>query len=72
MKNGGNLTFAVRDEDFVKSSFSKNNPKTCVMVARTSEGVALRDSKDPEKNTQFYTHDEWNAFIEGVRNGEFS
>ncbi len=63
--------FPVEDQDFTKSKWSKNNPKTCVMIAIKPQGVAVRDSKDPENATQFYTHDEWSAFIQGVKGGEF-
>ncbi|MBU1558002.1 DUF397 domain-containing protein [Patescibacteria group bacterium] len=63
--------FAVEDGDFKKSSWSKNNPKTCVMVATKQEGVAIRDSKDPDKNTLFFSHTEWEAFVKGVKGGEF-
>mgnify|MGYP003419967893 FL=1 len=63
--------FRVADSDFTKSSWSKNNPKTCVMVAVKEEGVALRDSKDPSKKTLFFNHDEWKAFIKGANTGEF-
>ena len=63
--------FPVLDEDFGKSSWSKNNPKTCVLVANKAEGVALRDSKDPTKRTLFFTHDEWKAFVAGVKDDEF-
>lgn len=61
-----------KDGDFVKSSWSKNNPKTCVTVARDAEGVALRDSKDPNSPTLEFNNDEWFAFIKGVHNGEFN
>ncbi|MHB1330741.1 MAG: DUF397 domain-containing protein [Minisyncoccota bacterium] len=61
----------MSDKDFTKSSWSKNNPKTCVMVAIKPRGVAVRDSKDPSKGTQFYTRREWNAFLKGAKNGEF-
>lgn len=64
--------FKVEDGDFTKSSFSKNNPKTCVMVAVKKEGVAVRDSKDESKQTLFFNHDEWSAFLKGVANGEFN
>ncbi len=63
--------FKVSDGDFVKSSWSKNNPKTCVMVAIKPEGVALRDSKDPAKGTLFFSHDEWAVFLKGAKGGEF-
>ncbi|MEK7589601.1 MAG: DUF397 domain-containing protein [Patescibacteria group bacterium] len=44
--------FKVSDGDFVKSSWSKNNPKTCVMVAVKPKGVAVRDSQDPPRSTR--------------------
>jgi hypothetical protein len=41
------------------------------MVARDSQGVAIRDSKDPSKTTLEFNNGEWSAFLEGVRKGEF-
>lgn len=67
----GNVDFDVNDEDFKKSSWSKNNPKTCVMVAIKQDGIAVRDSKDADKQTLRFTRDEWNAFVKGVKGGEF-
>jgi len=64
--------FEVSDRDFRKSSWSKNNPKTCVLVAIKPEGVAVRDSKDDAKQTLFFSHDEWSAFVNGVKSGEFN
>lgn len=63
--------FKVNDDDFMKSSWSKNNPKTCVMVAKKKDGVAVRDSKDITKKTLYFTHDEWNAFRKSVKTDEF-
>jgi len=60
-----------RDSDFTKSSWSKNNPKTCVMVAKKSGIVAVRDSKDARKRTLLFSNDEWSAFVRGVKGGEF-
>ena len=65
-------TTRFKDEDFVKSSWSKNNPKTCVTVAQDSEGVAIRDSKDPDSPTLEFNNDEWWAFIKGVHSGQFN
>ena len=65
------MRLKVSDRDFAKSSFSKNNPKTCVMVAIKPRGIAVRDSKDSGKQTLFFNRDEWNAFVAGVKNGEF-
>lgn len=68
-----NPPFVVVDKDFVKSSWSKNNPKTCVAVAVKPEGVAVRDTKEGIINpsTLFFTQDEWRAFVQGVKAGEF-
>jgi hypothetical protein len=63
--------FKVKDGDFMKSSWSRNNPKTCVEVAIKRQGVAVRDSKDGRKKTLFYTRAEWAAFLKGAKNGEF-
>ena len=69
--NRKSASFPVEDGDFKKSSWSKNNPKTCVTVAIKPEGVAVRDSKDGNKATQFYSRAEWKAFIGAVKAGEF-
>lgn len=43
----------------------------CVEVAITTEGVAVRDTKDRSKAPHTYTLAEWSAFISGVKDGEF-
>ncbi|BCY09164.1 DUF397 domain-containing protein [Actinoplanes sp. L3-i22] len=43
----------------------------CVEVAITDEGVAVRDTKDRAKAPHVYTLAEWQAFIGGVKDGEF-
>lgn len=43
----------------------------CVEVAPSDAGVVVRDSKDPAGPVLRYTLGEWNAFLEGVRNGDF-
>lgn len=63
--------FVTKDEDFRVSSWSKNNPKTCVAVAVKDEGVAIRNSNDSSRRTLYFTHDEWQAFIAGVKANEF-
>ncbi|MES2658034.1 MAG: DUF397 domain-containing protein [Verrucomicrobiota bacterium] len=63
--------FGIKDSDFTKSSWSKNNPKTCVAVAIKPDCVAVRDTKDPQNTTLLFTPDEWTAFIKGVKEGEF-
>jgi hypothetical protein len=55
-----------------KSSRS-NGQASCVEVAFLSGGrVGLRDSKDKGAGpTQVFTRGEWQAFIEGAKDGEF-
>ena len=44
----------------------------CVEVAQLPNGGrALRDSKDPDGHILFFTLVEWDAFIIGVKRGEF-
>lgn len=64
-------SFSVKDEDFKKADGSWGFVQNCVSVARVTEGVAVRDTKDPSKTTLFFTHDEWRAFVVGVKNNEF-
>lgn len=53
------------------SSFSGDNG-ACVEVAFTPDhGVGVRDTKDRSKPPHFYTAAEWNAFVAGVKAGEF-
>lgn len=54
---------------FRKSSFSEGGGD-CVEVARV-EGVAVRDSKDPDGPSLWFTLKEWTAFVLGVIAGEF-
>ena len=43
----------------------------CVEIAHTTDRIQLRDSKDPNGPTLTFTTDEWAAFTDGVRAGEF-
>lgn len=58
---------------FKKSSFSgSGSANECVEVAGTADGGrAVRDSKNPDDGTQFYSPGEWAAFIAAVKAGEF-
>jgi Domain of unknown function (DUF397) len=56
-----------------KSSFSGGNGGGCVEVARNLPSiVAVRDSKDREGPALVFTPQQWRAFLDGVRTGEFS
>ncbi|MDX3111193.1 DUF397 domain-containing protein [Nonomuraea angiospora] len=55
-----------------KSSRSGNNGGNCVEVATNLPGViAVRDSKNPNGPALRFTQAEWDAFLGGVKLGEF-
>ena len=43
----------------------------CVQVAFPDGLVAVRDSKDPQGRALLFTPEEWQAFLDGVRDGQF-
>jgi hypothetical protein len=43
----------------------------CVLVGRAGSAVLIGDSKNPGREPMEYDLEEWNAFHEAVRNGEF-
>jgi hypothetical protein len=43
----------------------------CVEVATLQRVVGVRDSKDRQGPILVFRFDEWNAFLAGVRDGEF-
>ncbi len=63
----------VDEDGFRKSSWSVQNPASrfCVAVKMEGKSVMVRDTKDPAKTTITYSRDEWDAFIKGVKAGEF-
>ena len=55
-----------------KSSFSSGSGGNCVEVAELPDGGrAVRHSKNSDGPTIAYTAAEWDAFLEGVKAGEF-
>lgn len=56
---------------WVKSTRSSGNCDNCVEVAFVDGAVAVRDSKDRQGPALIYTRDEWDAFLGGVKDGEF-
>jgi hypothetical protein len=69
--NATTVSIPLKDDDFQVSGWCGNRPK-CVQVAIKPEGVAVRDSKDGSKTTLTFTHDEWDAFVKGVKDGQFN
>jgi len=55
---------------WVKSTRSTGNGE-CVEVARTADGVAVRDSKDPYGPVLRFSAGAWQGFISGVQTGGF-
>lgn len=65
---------SFRDEDFKTPTSGKNtrcHGVHCVSVAVKAGGVGVRDTKDSTKTTLVFTRDEWAAFLDGAKNGEF-
>ncbi|MFG1686098.1 DUF397 domain-containing protein [Nonomuraea sp. NPDC049269] len=55
-----------------KSTRSGPDGGNCVEVAELSRGHrGVRDSKNPTSPPLIFTPGEWNAFIGGVKDGEF-
>ena len=58
---------------WVKSSYSGPTGGNCVEVAfLADDNVAMRNSRDPDGPALIFTRAEWNAFLSGARDGEFS
>jgi hypothetical protein len=56
------------------SSRSDNGGASCVEAGPLADGtgrIAVRHSHQPHGQLIVYTRQEWNAFIEGVKIGEF-
>ncbi len=54
-----------------KSSFSSANGQ-CTLCARLDDGdIALMDSKNPDGGVLIFSHTEWQAFVAGIKLGEF-
>jgi hypothetical protein len=43
----------------------------CVEVADTPTAIGMRDSKDRSGPVLVFTRSEWQAFVDGVKSGEF-
>jgi hypothetical protein len=54
-----------------KSSYSSGNTDNCVEVAFIDALTAVRDSKHPQGPVLLFTAGEWDAFRNGVADGEF-
>jgi hypothetical protein len=69
LERSGTQVSTNQEPQWQKSTFCGTG--TCVEVARTAEAVLVRDSRNPQITPLAFTTDEWIAFIEGVKAGEF-
>ena len=63
-------TVDFSDSQFRISSFSSASG-TCVEVAMKDGAIAVRSSKSPRGGVLVFSGAEWEAFIKGVKAGEF-
>lgn len=54
-----------------KSSLSGPNCDNCVEVTTYRDQIAVRNSTNPRGPAVLFTTGEWDAFVGGVKNGEF-
>jgi len=54
-----------------KSTRSGPWTDNCVEVAFVGEAIAVRDSKNPHGPVLVFTASEWDAFVDGAKDGEF-
>ncbi len=58
---------------WIKSSYSGPTGGNCVEVAFLAGGdVAMRNSRHPDGPALIFSRAEWDAFLGGARDGEFS
>jgi len=57
---------------FRKATRSQYTWNQCVEVAIEKEFVAVRNSRDPGGDILQFSHEEWDAFVDGVKNNEFN
>jgi len=56
---------------WIKSSLSMANGNCVEVTGLTGDVIRVRDSKKPRGAELGFTPAEWDAFVGGVRNGEF-
>lgn len=69
MKPTPALPADLNELDWTKSSYSNGAGGMCVEVADLGDGVAVRDSKDPN-TVLVFTTDEYRAFTDGIKDDE--
>jgi hypothetical protein len=54
-----------------KSTRSGSQTDNCVEVAFAGGAIVVRDSRNPDGAQLVFTPNEWDAFVEGAKDGEF-
>jgi len=65
------MRVTLDDAQWRKSDRSGPYSDNCVEVAFVGDGVAVRDSKNPDGGVLLFTQSEWDAFVAGAKDGEF-
>lgn len=65
------LTVDLTQAVWRKSSRSGPWTDNCVEVAFVDGAIVVRDSKDPSGSVLVFTAAEWDAFVDGAKDGEF-
>jgi hypothetical protein len=60
-----------QSQGWIKSSLSYGNGQCVEVAGLTGDVIMVRDSKNARGPVLGFTPDEWDAFVGGVRNGEF-
>ena len=62
----------VSEDGFKTSSFTPEDAYVACVAVKMEKGmVRVRDTKDESDTTLSFTEAEWDAFIRGVKSGEF-
>ncbi len=54
-----------------RKSSRSGSSTNCIEVARATDLIALRDSKDPEGDQLRVGASQWGAFLKGLKDGRF-
>lgn len=65
------LTAELSDAVWRKSSRSDAGMDNCVEVAFVGDSIVVRDSKNLDGPVLVFTPSEWDAFVDGAKDGEF-
>ena len=68
---GKGLRVNLEGAEWRKSNRSGPYSDNCVEVAFVDDVIAVRDSKNPTGPVLLFTQSEWDAFVEGAKDGEF-